>query len=204
MFSKKEYYSLSYGIVFQYLIISLFIRPYYRLFFGMKTVGVENTPHNQSVIFAATHSSHHDPTILSASVKNSIAYMAKKELFEVPVLSQIITALGAFSVNRQKLEISTIKIAKHILSTKKWNLGIFPQGTRIKDGSFDSVKPGFSHLAKATKVPVVPVFIDLKPGKYPFYGNLTVKIGKPLPESSDPEEITENWKAAIEKLRAGD
>lgn len=198
---KNAYYTENTGIIFQYLFIYFILRPYYKIFFRMKTVGEENIPRQQSVIFASTHSSHHDPPLLSSSMKHSIAYMAKKELFDVPILSLIIKALGAFPVNREKLEISTIKTAKHILSTKKWHLGIFPQGTRIFDESLDNVKPGFSHLAKAAKVPVVPVVIDLKKGKYPFYGKVTVKIGKPLSPSNNPEEITENWKAAIEELR---
>lgn len=201
MTRSNRYYSSWYGILFQYLFIYIVFKPYYKIFFRMKTVGKENIPPNQSVIFASSHSSHHDPPLLSASLRHSIAYMAKKELFEVPFLSQMIKALGAFPVNRQKLEISTLKTAKHILTTKKWNLGIFPQGTRIFDGSLDDVKPGFSHIAKATKAPVIPVFIDLKKGKYPFYGNVIVKIGKPLPHSDNLDEITWNWKAAIRELR---
>jgi len=201
MFSKKQFYVLPFGVILQLMVAYFFLYPYYRLFFGLKTLGAGNIPRNKSLIFAANHSSFHDPTILSAAIRKPLAYMAKKELFEVRVLSQVITALGAFPVNRQKPEISTIKTAKHVLSTNTWNMGIFPQGTRVFDGSLDNVKSGFSSLARATKAQVVPVYIDLKKGKRSFYGKLTVKIGKPLPESSNPEEITSNWKAAIEQLK---
>jgi 1-acyl-sn-glycerol-3-phosphate acyltransferase len=129
-----------------------------------------------------------------------MAYMAKKELFDVPVLSRLISALGAFPVNRKKLEIKTIKTAKRILSSKRWNLGIFPQGTRVMDGTLGDVKPGFGHLAKATKSTVIPVFIDMKRGRFPFYGKVIVKIGKPLPLSNNVDEIQENWKKAISEL----
>jgi 1-acyl-sn-glycerol-3-phosphate acyltransferase len=201
MFTSIQYYNSKMGILFQYLVIYLFIRPYYKIFFKMKTIGKEHIPVKQSVIFAASHSSYHDPTILSSAIENSIAYMAKKELFAVPGLSLIITLLGAFPVNRQKLEISTIKNAKFILSTNKWNLGIFPQGTRVMDGGMGEVKPGFSYLARMTGSRVLPVFIDLKLGKKSFYGDVIVKIGPPLPYSDDPEQITANWKAAILELK---
>lgn len=202
MLNKSEYYSTKLGPLFQFLVTSLILEPYYKIFFRYEVKGKENIPNNKSVIFASSHASYHDPPVLAISVKKSVAYMAKKELFDVPILSQLITLLGAFPVNRQKLELSTIKTAKHILTTGVWHLGIFPQGTRIFDGSLDNIKPGFSYLAKSTKAGVVPVYIDLKRGKYPFYGKIKVKIGKPLPETNNPEEISENWKAAITELKA--
>ena len=54
-------------------------------------------------------------------------YMAKKELFETPKLTWWIKRLGAFSVNREKPEISTFKTVKDVFKTK-WSLGIFPEG----------------------------------------------------------------------------
>lgn len=200
MFNKSEYYSKNLGPLFQTLIKALILFPYYKVFFRYKVSGRENIPHDRSVIFACSHASYHDPTILSLAVRRPIAYMAKKELFNVPVLSKLITMLGAFPVNRQKLEISTIKTAKHILTTNKWVLGIFPQGTRIMDGSLDNIKPGFSHLARITKAPVIPVFINIKKGMFPFYGKIYVKIGEPLPVSNELEEISKNWTEAVSKL----
>lgn len=200
MFTKPQYYSTKYGKFIQYLLIYFFIRPYYKLFFNLRTVGEENIPPGKSVIFASSHASYHDPTLLAAAVKDSIAFMAKKELFEIPFVSQFITVLGAFAVNRQKLDKSTIKTAKHIITTIKWHLGIFPHGTRVKNGLEGEVKPGFSHLAKLTKAPILPVYIDLKKGKIPFYGDALVKIGKPLPYSDDIEVIAEQWRAAIYEL----
>ena len=203
MFTRNGFYTSFLGIYAQILTIFFFLEPYYSLFFRVETQGIENIPTGRSVIFASSHSSYHDPPLMAVALKRSIAYMAKKELFNVPVLSQIINMLGAFPVNRQKLEISTIKTAKHILTTKKWHLGIFPQGTRIMNGSLDEVKPGFSYLAIATKAPVIPVYIDIKRGSRPFYGKAIVKIGKPLPECKDPEQFTENWKAAVAELMGG-
>lgn len=195
-----SFYDSKIGLIFQSLFTNFMLRPYYFLFFKMEVYGRENIPRDSALIFASNHSSYHDPPVLAAATKRHIAYMAKKELFDVPVLSQLISGLGAFPVNREKPEIKTIKTAKRIVASKRWNLGIFPQGTRIMDGSLDNVKDGFSHIARVTKSTVIPVYIKLKRGKFPFYGKIIVKIGAPLPESDKAEEIRENWKNAVSEL----
>lgn len=186
--------------IVQKIVVYFFLRPYYKIFFKMEVQGKENLPEKQSVILAATHSSYHDPPLLSSATVKPVSYMAKKELFKVPVLSQMITILGAFPVNREKLEVSTIRTAKHILTTENWNLGIFPQGTRIKPGIVCDIKPGFGYLAKVTKSTIVPVLLQVQRGRFPFYGKTIVKIGKPLPHTSNPEEISQNWITAINEL----
>lgn len=204
-FSKKpQFYSSKLCTLVYYFIVYGFLTPYYRLVFQARSKGRENIPKGKPVIFASNHSSYHDPPLLSITARKHIAYMAKKELFDVPGLSQIIYHLGAFPVNREKLEISTIKTAKHILKDSYWNMGIFPQGTRIPSGSLDDIKPGFGHLAKAAKAVVIPTFIEIDRGFLSLYGKVTVHFGEPLPQSSDPEEISENWKAAMAKLKGED
>jgi 1-acyl-sn-glycerol-3-phosphate acyltransferase len=185
----------------QYLFTHLMLIPYYKLFFRMEVHGRENIPSKDGLIYASSHGSYHDPPLLAAATELHIAYMAKKELFDVPVLAEAITGLGAFPVNRKKLEISTIKIAKRILKSRGWNLGIFPQGTRVMDGTMGDVKPGFSYLAKTTGVPVLPVYINVKHGLFPFYGKVVVQIGEPLPPSDDVDEIQKNWENAIIEMK---
>ncbi len=197
---NNEFYDSNIGLVFQSLFMNLMLTPYYKLFFNMKVLGKENIPREHSVIFASNHCSYHDPPLLAAASYMHIAYMAKKELFDIPVLSSLIKALGAFPVNREKLEISTIKTAKYILKSRRWHLGIFPQGTRIMDGTIGDIKPGFGYLAVASKATVIPVFIDMKRGRFPFYGKLLVTFGKPLPMTKDVDEMCENWKKAVSKL----
>jgi 1-acyl-sn-glycerol-3-phosphate acyltransferase len=126
--------------------------------------------------------------------------MSKKELFDIPVLSQAITGLGAFPVNRKKLEVSTIKMAKSILTDTDWCLGIFPQGTRVMDGTTGIIKSGFGHLARATKSTIVPVVIDLKRGIFPFYGKIVIKVGKPMPPIDDSDVIVDEWAKAVSKI----
>ena len=179
-----------------YLIIYFILYPFFKIFYRVEVFGRENIPKDKSIIVASNHLSYFDPVIISLATKRPVAYMAKTELFEVPVLSLIIRILGAFAVNREKLEISTIKSAKAILSTN-WLLGIFPEGTRVKDNEPRNIHKGFGYLAKSTKSAILPLGIV---GSNTFCGKLTVKIGKPIPVPKDPEKAVYDWDCAIEEL----
>jgi len=126
--------------------------------------------------------------------------MAKEELFHVPILSQLIQTLGAFAVNREKLEISTIKSAKNILSKTKWLLGIFPEGTRVRGNIVGKINPGFAYLAKTTNSKVLPVGIAYNRRDCPIIGKLIVRIGAPIDVQENPEDLLDKWGQAISEL----
>lgn len=186
--------------IFQYFIIYFISDPFFKIFFRAEIYGRENVPKDGAYIVASNHSSYFDPLIVCLATKRNVAFMSKEELFSVPVLSPIIQALGAFSVNRGKLEISTIKSAKDILSKTKWLLGIFPEGTRVKDKKVGKINTGFGYLAKVTNSKVLPVGINFTRPRYPFCGKLVVKIGKPIEVSDNPEEILDKWGQSISEL----
>jgi len=183
-------------VLFQYFVIYFILYPFFKIFYRVEVFGRENIPKGRSIIVAANHISHFDPVIVSLGIKKPIAYMAKEELFYVPVLSQIIQGLGAFSVNRGKLDISTIKSAKAVLTTD-WFLGIFPEGTRIKHGKIGKINKGFGYLAKTTNSEILPMGII---GSNTFCGKLIVRIGKPIPVPNSPEEAIDKWGQAISEL----
>lgn len=185
--------------VVQYFVIYCILYPFFKILFKVEVNGRENIP-EKSIIVAANHTSWFDPVILSLGMSKPVAFMAKEELFHVPVLSQIIQILGAFSVNREKLEIATIKSAKNALSVDGWFLGIFPEGTRVRTGKLGEIHKGFGYLAKATKSEILPMGIVIKRGKCPIWGKLIVNIGKPIPVPSSPEEAVKQWGEAISKL----
>ncbi len=179
-----------------YFIIFFILYPYFKIFHRISIEGRENIPKGKSILVASNHISNFDPVIVSLAVLRPVAYMAKKELFSVPVISQLIQFLGAFSVNRGKLEVSTIKSAKAVLKTN-WLLGIFPEGTRIKTGKIGNVHKGFGYLAKATGAEILPLGIS---GSNKAFGKIKVKIGKPLPVPENPEEAVKKWGKAIQGL----
>ncbi|EKE03723.1 MAG: hypothetical protein ACD_20C00158G0006 [uncultured bacterium] len=184
----------------QYWVIYCVLYPFFKIFFRYEVYGKENIPKNKSVIVAANHSSYFDPVIIALGASRPIAYMAKKELFQVPILSQIIDILGAFAVNREKLEIATIRSAKTVLSSTNWPMGMFPEGTRVTPGKARTVQKGFGYLAKATGADILPFGIILKRDFCPIFGKLIVKIGKPIPAPSSAEEAIEKWTKAMTEL----
>lgn len=186
--------------VFQYFIVYFVSFPFFKVFFRAEIHGKENIPEGDSVIVASTHSSYFDPFIVCFATRRSVAFMAKEELFHVPVLSQLIQALGAFAVNREKLEIATIKSAKNILSKTNWFLGIFPEGTRVKGRKVGKINTGFGYLAKSTNSKILPVAIDLEKPICPLFGKLIVRIGKPIEVNQTPEEICDKWGQTISEL----
>jgi 1-acyl-sn-glycerol-3-phosphate acyltransferase len=185
----------------QNIVIFFFLYPYFKIFYKAKVYGRENIPKDRAFIVAANHMSHLDPTIVSFAAKTPVAYMAKQELFKVPILREIIDILGAFSVDRKKLEISTIKTAKSILKTK-WIMAMFPQGTRVEPGKIGKINPGFAYIAKSANAVIVPLSI-VGSDKYrflPFSGNLIVKIGKPLPIPDNLEDTMDLWGRTIAEM----
>ena len=111
-------------LIYQALWCIFIAIPLFWLFYRFEIKGRENIPKGKKFICAANHVSHLDPFLVSIAVKKPIAYMAKKELFEDNglIFRLNIDWLGAFAVNRQKLEVSTIKTVKELYKTN-WLLG---------------------------------------------------------------------------------
>jgi len=187
-------------VAFQYFIIYFVSRPFFKVFFRVEIHGRENVPEDGAYIVASNHASYFDPFIVCMATRRSVAFMAKEELFHVPVMSQLIQLLGAFSVNRGKLEVSTIKSAKEILKKTKWLLGIFPEGTRVKDKRVGKINAGFGFLAKATKTNVLPVGIEFRRPFSPIFGKLVVRIGKVIELTDNPQDLLEKWGESIAEL----
>ena len=196
---KPENYNL-FKKIFQYFVIYFISYPFFKLFFRVEIHGRENVPYDGAYIVASNHSSYFDPFIVCLATKRSVAFMAKEELFHVPVLSPVIQELGAFAVNREKLEIATIKSAKDILSKTKWLLGIFPEGTRVRVKQVGKINTGFGYLAKATKTKILPVGINFRRPHCPFFGKLVVRIGELIEVSDNPEELLDKWGQSISEL----
>lgn len=183
-------------VLAQFFVIYFLVYPFFKIFYRTKVYGRENIPKDRPVIIAANHVSYFDPLIVGIAMGTHVAYMAKEELFHVPVLCNILNALAAFAVNREKLEISTIKTAKAALSTG-WKLAMFPEGTRVKHGKIGDIRKGFAYLAKAANSEILPLAIT---GSDTFCGKLIVKIGKPFPVSENPEDTVDQWANAISEL----
>ncbi|HEX2937851.1 MAG TPA: lysophospholipid acyltransferase family protein, partial [Ruminiclostridium sp.] len=82
-----------------------------RLIFGIKRYGVNNLPEQGAVILCSNHRSNFDPVILGAALSRDLNFMAKAELFKIPLFRSLIKTLGAFPVNRGKHDSDAVKKA---------------------------------------------------------------------------------------------
>jgi 1-acyl-sn-glycerol-3-phosphate acyltransferase len=199
--SKREAKDYTFFSTFFQKFCALFLfLPFYKIMYKLKVEGQENVPKDRSILVAANHLSLLDPPVISAIIGKTVAFMAKKELFDIRFLDLVIWWLGAFAVDRDKLEVSTIKTAKVVLANKHWTMALFPQGGRRRNGKLNKVNKGFITLAKLTKTDILPVGIIMKDfiiAKRPFEGDMTVKIGKIISYEKEVDEIMEEWKAQI-------
>ena len=196
----KEYNFLT--EVFQWIAVWLVTMPYVFLFNRVKVFGRENIENGKSYLVAPTHSGYLDPILTSYATKRPIAYMAKKELYDIKWLCPLIVALGTFAVNRAKLEIATIRTAQAIMKTNHWLLSMFPQGTRDDVKEITKINPGFAYLSRMAKADILPISItgSEKLFRAPFSGNIVIKIGKPFAPSKSMADTMKNWCDAIEEL----
>ncbi len=185
----------------QFLVCKCIYMIFYKIVYRLEVQGKENIPKDNGYIVCPNHLSSLDPPLMCAIMSRPVSFMAKKELFENPLMCWWIDWLGAFAVNREKLAASTIKTAMSIKKTD-WVLGLFPQGTREDPGVINNVSKGFVSIAKITKCGILPVGIlgTNEKKKLPFSGKIIVRIGEFIPFNENLDEMVQSWIVAIEKL----
>ncbi len=129
-----------------------------RSFWRLRVAGTEHIPPNGPLIVACNHVSYFDPPALGAAATRPLAYMAKRQLFRIPLLGPLISALGAFPVDRSRGDVAAIKAAVGLLS-KSAALGIFPEGTRNLKRDIQP-QMGVALLAARTGAAVVPAYVS--------------------------------------------
>jgi len=191
----------------------LVVRPLLYLFYQERIYGTENVPLTSNLIVVSNHASDFDPLIVGSCMGRPVAFMAKEELFEIPVLSQAIKAFGAYPVKRGAGDRAAIRSAIESINNG-WATGIFLQGTRTLDGKITEPKLGAAMIASKTKAPFLPVSvwgtetILPKGAKFPkLFQPVTVRIGEliPAPDSGDRatlEAFTQKCADAINALHA--
>lgn len=170
-----------------YSIIKVIFYPIFKLIYWFK---VKNKPANlpdNNLIICANHKSNLDPIIVALSVDRPVNFMAKKELFKSKILSYILTKLHAFPVDRGNSDIEAIRTS--MLKLKDGNLlGIFPEGTRIKNEAEikrENFNDGIAMIATRSKSDILPIEIR---GDYKLFGKLEI-IYKDIIKIEDFENI---------------
>ena len=173
------------------------------LFYKIEYIGRENIPTDKNFIVAGNHISYFDPVLAGEIVNQPLAYMGKKELFDHPVMASICDGLGCFAVNREKLEVSTIKTALNIFKTNRWRLGIFPQGGIRRNKKIEKINKGFAAIAKQMKTDILPLAITgCEEYNWNPFKRKTIKaiLGEPISYNQELDDIFDEWGTKVANL----
>ena len=156
---------------------------YCYVFNRIRIYGRENEPENGPLILFCNHQSAFDILPLNVAIKRPIIFMGKESLFKIPIIGFIVRKYGAFPVNRERPDLSAIKNSLKTLKSNKI-LGIFPEGTRVKNGLTKEglppeIKPGFVMISMKSKATMLPVRIEYK-RQFFIFNSIKVFIGKPF------------------------
>lgn len=155
------------------------IYAYFKLFHRLEIVGKENVPKQGGVLLCGNHINILDPPLVGAASPRDVHFMAKAELFEVPVLKSLLPQIKAFPVKRGAVDRQALKTGLKVLEEGKV-LGLFPEGTRSKDGKIGKALAGAGFFALKSNAYVVPCGVI---GSYKSFTKIKVVFGKPIPFS---------------------
>ncbi len=180
--------------------------------------GQENIPNHANFIAVANHASNWDPPVVSHALgRFSLAFIAKRELFEThPIVSWALESVGCIAIDRDNVGVTSIKSAKNIAAKTDWVVSLFPEGTRQKaptdtttdtdDANETNAKRGAAFLAKTIGQPVLPIAVHYSTQKTGWLWpkkTAWVRIGAPIPvaKKADMDELTATIMASIRGLQ---
>lgn len=166
-----------------YAVVKLLVTPFMRLWFGLRTTGVDRIPAEGPVIIAPNHKSFWDAFFVGVATRRHVRFMGKTELFEGRV-GPLLVALGAFPVRRGAADEDALDTARAILR-QGGVLALFPEGTRIRDPeALGEPRSGAGRLALETGAPLVPAAISgserLFLGPLPKPRRVALSFGEPI------------------------
>ena len=168
------------------LVSKVLVFPVFRGLLRGRTTGNALVPKQGPLVVVSNHGSHLDPPLLGHALGRPVAFMAKAELFGIPILGAIIHACGAYPVKRGASDREAIRTATARLD-EGWAIGVFLDGTRQIDGRVNEPRPGAALLAARSGAPLLPVAIinshrALGAGRgWPRLVRVQLRIGEPIP-----------------------
>jgi 1-acyl-sn-glycerol-3-phosphate acyltransferase len=153
--------------------------------------GLEQIDPNGSYIFISNHTSYMDTPVVLANISVQFRFLAKRGLFQIPLLGTHLSRAGHIPVPRgdARAAVKTLQLAAETVQKKKISLLVFPEGGRSHDGVLRPFKEGGAYIAIRAGVPVVPLVLTGGRRVLP-YGAGIVKSGTIVMRLLPPIETT--------------
>lgn len=173
--------------------------------------GGEDLDPSTSYVVVPNHLSNYDIMLCFLAVPVPIRFLAKKELFKYPLLSQAMRAIGCVEVDRaaRSQAVETINRQAALVRSRNHSLLVYAEGTRSRDGELKPFKKGAFAIASGSGMPIVPVGIigsrDIVPPgtiKIKRHQTVTVRIGTPITDTAGRPitDLRDETRAVVEKL----
>lgn len=144
-----------------YLLARIFLTPFFLVYFRYGRTGREHArPVKGGLIVASNHRSFLDPFVIGGCLpwRRPMNYVAKVELFENRWQGWILSRLGGFPIRRGEADEEAMETAQRLVE-RGGSVCIFPEGTRIRQGTLGDPKRGVGRLALQTGAPVIPTAV---------------------------------------------
>ncbi len=204
-----------------YEVTHAIVPPLAKVIWRPTVEGLGNIPATGPVIVASNHLSFADSLVIPIVTPRKVTFLAKEQYFTGTGVKGALTrgwftGIGMVPVNRDdsRAALASLDIALDVLG-RGGAFGIYPEGTRSRDGRLYRGRTGVAHLALTSGAPVVPVGLtgtqDLQPvgSNLPRLAKVTVRFGEPLhfqrqydgvPVGRARREVTDQVMDAIQRL----
>ena len=176
-----------------YRLIQFLAWPVVRGWFRLAVRGTEHVPARGGAIIAVNHASYADPPLLGCALTTRpVHFMAKEELFRIPLMGRFIRANNALPIRRGVVNRRAMEEFRRLVHDRGGALLVFPEGTRTPDGRLGEARRGVGALCRAAGVPIIPALIT---GSYAYWprwrrlprlrGRIEVRFGPPVQWADD-------------------
>ncbi|MDP9265870.1 MAG: 1-acyl-sn-glycerol-3-phosphate acyltransferase [Chloroflexota bacterium] len=175
--------------------LALFLAP-------VRFVGAERLPPSGGFILIANHISWMDPPWIEFALGRAIRFMAKQELFELPILGFLLRGIGCFPVRRGEADREAMATALRVLAAGH-AVGFFPEGHRSPNAALLRAHPGIVLLARRSAAPLVPLAITgsdrARLGRF-WRRDITIRVGEPFRVTDLPESAGRDREAVADAV----